>query len=69
MNSTIFKYYLLSKYLVTTPEPGARLVLTHGLTCKYSRKINQDSKNYNHVMHEKMGKKEKCNHVMRENVS
>lgn len=24
--------YLFSKYFVTTPEPGARLVFTHGLT-------------------------------------
>lgn len=26
-----YKEYLWSKYFVTTPEPGARLVLTHGL--------------------------------------
>lgn len=26
------KKYLWSKYFVTTPEPGARLVFIHGLT-------------------------------------
>lgn len=31
--SIYIKKYLWSKYFVTTPEPGARLVFTHGLTC------------------------------------
>lgn len=31
-----YKKYLWSKYFVTTPEPGARLVFTHGLTWRIS---------------------------------
>ena len=31
------KYYLFWRYLVTAPDPGAGLVLIHGLTCQYTK--------------------------------